>query len=50
MVDCAVTESEAIMAIFPEASIYYCHFHVGQIWERHMKASCKVRRARLLLC
>lgn len=43
MVDCAVTETEAIKAIFPEASIYYCLFHVAQIWERHMKESCKVK-------
>jgi len=49
MVDCAVTESEAILDVFPEASVYYCHFHVAQIWERHMKSCCKVRETRLLL-
>ncbi|KAG0218945.1 hypothetical protein BGX31_011471, partial [Mortierella sp. GBA43] len=43
MVDCAITESEAIRAIFPESSIYYCHFHVGQIWERNMKESCVLK-------
>lgn len=49
MVDCAITESEAIKAIFPKASIYYCHFHVGQIWERKMRDTCTVSGTRLLL-
>jgi hypothetical protein len=37
MVDCAVTESEAISTAFPDARILYCDFHVAQLWERHLK-------------
>ncbi|KAG0283605.1 hypothetical protein BGZ98_006251, partial [Dissophora globulifera] len=37
MVDCSVIETEALKQVFPNVSIYYCSFHVGQAWERKMK-------------
>ncbi|KAF9204638.1 hypothetical protein BGZ49_005070, partial [Haplosporangium sp. Z 27] len=36
MVDCSVTEREAIKAVFLESAQYLCHFHVGQAWETNM--------------
>lgn len=36
MVDCAEAETHAIGVVFPESKIYYCDFHVGQLWEKHM--------------
>jgi len=47
MVDCSVIESEAIMKTFPRSSIYlyYCHFHVGQLSEHHLKKSHSTRQA-----
>jgi len=37
MVDCAETESLAISAVFPAAKIFYCAFHVAQLWEKHLR-------------
>ncbi|KAG0271615.1 hypothetical protein BGZ96_005731, partial [Linnemannia gamsii] len=37
MVDCAKTESEAISSVFPHSKIFYCNFHVAQLWEKHLK-------------
>ncbi|KAF9581288.1 hypothetical protein BGW38_001750 [Lunasporangiospora selenospora] len=40
MMDCSPIETEAVQAIFPQAVIYYCLFHVAQIWERRMRKDC----------
>lgn len=44
MVDCALTESEAISSVFPHSRIFYCDFHVAQLWERHLKLKSLVRQ------
>ncbi|KAF9934067.1 hypothetical protein BGZ67_004024 [Mortierella alpina] len=44
MADCSVTETEAILKAFPGSLIYYCHFHVGQLWEHHLKKSHSARQ------
>jgi hypothetical protein len=49
MVDCSVTESAAIVKAFPGSSIYYCHFHVGQLWEKRLKQNTTVRIQSALL-
>ena len=43
MVDCAKTESEAISSVFPHSKIFYCNFHVAQLWEKHLKQKISVR-------
>ncbi|KAF8906936.1 hypothetical protein BGZ58_006232, partial [Dissophora ornata] len=30
-------ESEAISSVFPHSKIFYCDFHVAQLWEKHLK-------------
>ncbi|KAF8923992.1 hypothetical protein BGZ58_002311, partial [Dissophora ornata] len=50
MVDCIVVETEATKAVFPQASTYYCHFHVGQLWEKHLRSSSSEVSADFPIC
>ena len=34
---------------FSGSSIYYCHFHVGQLWEKRLKQNTTVRIQSALL-
>jgi hypothetical protein len=38
MVDCSAVEHAGIKAAFGNCRIYYCSFHIAQIWERHLKS------------
>ena len=44
MIDCAVTEYEAIQSVYRGARIIHCLFHVGQLWEQHLKKTGKVNK------
>ncbi|KAF9169588.1 hypothetical protein BGX20_010107 [Mortierella sp. AD010] len=46
MVDCAKTESEAISSVFPHSRIFYCDFHVAQLWEKHLKQKTSAHKNR----
>ncbi|KAF9080187.1 hypothetical protein BGX27_005673, partial [Mortierella sp. AM989] len=49
MVDCAEAESYAIEAVFPAARIYYCDFHVDQLWEKQLTNFSEKRRKQMRL-
>ncbi|KAF8917319.1 hypothetical protein BGZ58_005122, partial [Dissophora ornata] len=48
MVDCSVVEHAGIKAVFTKCRLYYCSFHVAQIWERHLKSKGKVLESTIL--
>ncbi|KAK3821219.1 MAG: hypothetical protein J3Q66DRAFT_332843 [Benniella sp.] len=43
MVDCSLLQCEAIQAVFPRASVYFCHFHVAKLWGSYVRKYCKER-------
>ncbi|KAI8363714.1 hypothetical protein B0O80DRAFT_20225 [Mortierella sp. GBAus27b] len=40
VVDCSRLQYEAVQAVFPKASISYCHAHVAGVWGSYMKKWC----------
>ncbi|KAK3811035.1 MAG: hypothetical protein J3Q66DRAFT_350829 [Benniella sp.] len=41
MVDCSLLQCEAIQAVFPRVSDYFCHFHVAKLWGSYARRYCK---------
>ncbi|KAF9994166.1 hypothetical protein BGZ80_007900, partial [Entomortierella chlamydospora] len=41
MVDCSVVEHAGIKAVFSDCQLYYCSFHVAQVWERNLRSKGK---------